>query len=206
MGKITSGIRELFTWKGRIRRVRFFLIHAVAMVLCAIPYSFFSTYSMSLVYYIKTSTILTSELLFMIVISILFLVVLILGMAIILGNAIKRLHDLNWSGSWAYLLFAPVTNFILFFLLLFRRGTNGPNKYGSDPLLKKNSVESKRNRLFEIVTFAPRHLYNRFLYLKDNPYSMETVGLILFYGFLTLIEVVLFLLIINGIVSYVYGY
>jgi uncharacterized membrane protein YhaH (DUF805 family) len=48
--------------------------------------------------------------------------------------AVKRLHDLNYSG-WLYLLvFVPIANLVLIILLLAGKGTAGPNKFGEDPL------------------------------------------------------------------------
>ena len=46
--------------------------------------------------------------------------------------AVKRLHDMNWSGWWAILCLVPYITIVMSFILLFCRGTYGPNKYGSD--------------------------------------------------------------------------
>lgn len=47
---------------------------------------------------------------------------------------IKRLHDLNRPG-WHWLLFVvPIYNFYLGAVLIFRKGTVGPNAFGADPL------------------------------------------------------------------------
>ena len=47
---------------------------------------------------------------------------------------IRRLHDLNHSGLWILVVFAPVAHFLFFVFLLFWKGTEGPNQYGPDPL------------------------------------------------------------------------
>ena len=49
----------------------------------------------------------------------------------------KRFNDLNRSG-WYYLAlsFVPLYQLYLVFILLFKRGTVGTNRYGPDPLLK----------------------------------------------------------------------
>jgi uncharacterized membrane protein YhaH (DUF805 family) len=48
---------------------------------------------------------------------------------------IKRLHDVDMP-DWIFLLFlVPGANIILGLYLLFKKGTQGPNKYGPDPLL-----------------------------------------------------------------------
>lgn len=68
---------------------------------------------------------------------------------------IKRLHDLGWSGWWAvliafypllifsenttFILIVSLIIFILSFILFFMPGTNGANKYGQDPLIKKKN-------------------------------------------------------------------
>lgn len=49
---------------------------------------------------------------------------------------VKRLHDID-RPSWHYwLLFIPFYNIYLGLVLLFKKGTTGPNKYGEDPLSK----------------------------------------------------------------------
>jgi uncharacterized membrane protein YhaH (DUF805 family) len=61
----------------------------------------------------------------------------LLGIAISVAGimpAVKRLHDLNYSG-WLYLLvFVPIANLVLIILLLAGNGTAGPNRFGEDPL------------------------------------------------------------------------
>lgn len=47
---------------------------------------------------------------------------------------IRRLHDLNYSGWWALLVFVPCVNFILGIYLTFFSGTVGENRFGADPL------------------------------------------------------------------------
>jgi len=47
---------------------------------------------------------------------------------------VKRLHDVDKPG-WYYLLFlVPLANLILGLYLLFKKGTQGTNKFGPDPL------------------------------------------------------------------------
>ena len=47
--------------------------------------------------------------------------------------AVRRLHDLDWSGWLWLILLIPVLNVFLGMVLLFKRGTEGPNKYGPAP-------------------------------------------------------------------------
>lgn len=44
--------------------------------------------------------------------------------------AVRRLHDLNWSGWWAVAMIVPLVNIVIAIPLLFFRGTKGANKYG----------------------------------------------------------------------------
>ena len=48
--------------------------------------------------------------------------------------SIRRLHDLDRSGWQVLLLAVPVFNITLGATLVFTKGTEGPNKYGEDPL------------------------------------------------------------------------
>ena len=46
----------------------------------------------------------------------------------------RRLHDLNRSGWWQLLLLIPLVGFIIIVWWACLRGTEGPNRYGRDPL------------------------------------------------------------------------
>jgi len=45
---------------------------------------------------------------------------------------VRRLHDIGASGWWI-LIFPIPFGLVLFFILLFKKGTPGPNKYGPPP-------------------------------------------------------------------------
>src|SRR5919202_2724167 len=49
-------------------------------------------------------------------------------------EAVKRLHDLERPGAHYWLLLIPFYNIYLALVLLFKRGTTGPNRYGDEPL------------------------------------------------------------------------
>ena len=51
-----------------------------------------------------------------------------------LALQVKRWHDLDKSGWWALTSFIPYVNFIIFIILGFVKGTEGPNRFGPDPL------------------------------------------------------------------------
>jgi uncharacterized membrane protein YhaH (DUF805 family) len=63
----------------------------------------------------------------------LFFAVLLSGAIGEICATIRRLHDLDRSGSRVFLLAIPVYNIYLECVLLFKRGTVGPNTYGEDP-------------------------------------------------------------------------
>lgn len=47
---------------------------------------------------------------------------------------IRRLHDLNRSGWYYFVLLVPLVNVLFSLYLFFAPGTVGPNQYGADPL------------------------------------------------------------------------
>lgn len=50
-----------------------------------------------------------------------------------LSLQIRRLHDADFSGWWLLIGLVPFIGFIAQLILPFFEGTEGPNKYGSDP-------------------------------------------------------------------------
>lgn len=50
-----------------------------------------------------------------------------------LAVAVRRLHDLGWSGWWFLALAIPFVAFVMLIAFMMR-GNVGPNKYGPDPL------------------------------------------------------------------------
>jgi uncharacterized membrane protein YhaH (DUF805 family) len=51
-----------------------------------------------------------------------------------LGLAIRRLHDLDRTGWWVLLWFIPIIGWIILIIWFCTRGTDGPNRFGPDPL------------------------------------------------------------------------
>jgi uncharacterized membrane protein YhaH (DUF805 family) len=64
----------------------------------------------------------------------LFVVVLLSGSIGEICVTVRRLHDLDRSGSHVFLLAIPIYNVYLECVLLFKRGTDGSNRYGEDPV------------------------------------------------------------------------
>jgi len=52
---------------------------------------------------------------------------------------VQRLHDLDKPGWYALLMLVPLVNFVLGLYLTFAAGSDGPNKYGEDPLAPENA-------------------------------------------------------------------
>ena len=55
-------------------------------------------------------------------------------------QVVKRLHDLGRPGWHYWLLLIPLYNIYLALVLLFVKGTPGPNPYGVDPLMHSEGV------------------------------------------------------------------
>lgn len=62
---------------------------------------------------------------------------IIVGLAVIAGSIsllVKRLHDLDKSGYFGFIALIPIVGFIFGLYLMFAKGTDGPNRFGEDPL------------------------------------------------------------------------
>jgi uncharacterized membrane protein YhaH (DUF805 family) len=46
----------------------------------------------------------------------------------------RRMHDLDRSGWWWLLMFIPLIGWLVLLIWACTRGSNGPNRYGPDPL------------------------------------------------------------------------
>jgi uncharacterized membrane protein YhaH (DUF805 family) len=59
------------------------------------------------------------------------------GLAVFLPGlavAIRRLHDLDRTGWWILLSLIPIVGWIILIIWDCTKGTNGPNRFGPDPL------------------------------------------------------------------------
>ena len=52
---------------------------------------------------------------------------------------IRRLHDTDHSGWWLLTAFIPLVQFYLLYLMFFKEGMQGDNKFGPDPLTYRRS-------------------------------------------------------------------
>jgi uncharacterized membrane protein YhaH (DUF805 family) len=51
-----------------------------------------------------------------------------------LSSFVRRLHDVDRSGWWIFISLIPVAGVILLLVWTVTRGTEGPNRFGGDPL------------------------------------------------------------------------
>ncbi|MEM9248990.1 MAG: DUF805 domain-containing protein [Pseudomonadota bacterium] len=51
-----------------------------------------------------------------------------------IGVAVRRLHDKDMSGWWYLLIFVPILGFLVLLYFFVQKGTDGDNRFGSDPL------------------------------------------------------------------------
>ena len=65
------------------------------------------------------------------ILSLLFLLAVILPS---IAVEVRRLHDIDRSGWWYLLNFVPILGFIVLLIWYVRPGTDGPNRYGLNPL------------------------------------------------------------------------
>lgn len=59
---------------------------------------------------------------------------------------IRRLHDVNKSGTWWFLFNVPLVCFYIIYLYL-KRGDSGPNQYGDPPDSGKEKVKCKMKEI-----------------------------------------------------------
>ena len=61
---------------------------------------------------------------------------LLVSLALVLPSLaalVRRLHDVDRSGWWYFIVFIPIIGFIVLIVFLVKRGTPGTNRYGPDP-------------------------------------------------------------------------
>lgn len=118
MDMILLPFRRYFEFSGRSRRLEFgvFVLFNIAMsiVLRAVDIQMGTFSVMSQVGFLG---------------GLYGLFILIPGIAL----GVRRLHDMNASGWWYLLTLIPLANFILFLVLLFKSGSEGPNNFGASP-------------------------------------------------------------------------
>ncbi len=117
-------VKELFLkFDGRLNRqaylYRYALLWVITTVMLAVLGGAFDDYDPSILEYALTA---------------LSLVALLFSAIATWALSVRRLHDLDKSGWWLLLFAIPLLNLWVSILIVFIKGTNGPNRYGEDPL------------------------------------------------------------------------
>ncbi len=50
-----------------------------------------------------------------------------------LAVSVRRLHDIDRSGWWTLLILIPLVGYIVLLVFFVKIGTDGPNRFGTDP-------------------------------------------------------------------------
>ena len=103
---------HIFSFKGRRNRKSYILFVLAVAVLSAI-----------------------SNIIFIEIAPVLVLIIFIPLTIAQLAVTTQRLRDTDHTGWWVLLGFIPIINLILGLYLLFKKGTEGNNRFGSDPLV-----------------------------------------------------------------------
>lgn len=56
--------------------------------------------------------------------------------------SIRRMHDLDKSGWWIFIVLVPVVGFLIYLYWVVQRGTVGPNRFGADPLAAQGAMRT----------------------------------------------------------------
>lgn len=117
-----SIINLLFSFKGRISRKPFWLFLLAGNALTALP----------VIFYFGTNTEAGES--FVNIVAIILLWPM-------LAVQTKRWHDRNKSAWWLLINLIPIIGFFWFLIENgFLKGTNGPNRFGPDPLTLEDEV------------------------------------------------------------------
>ena len=119
----TDNIKEkFFTWEGRLNR-KPYILRGLILSLISFAVQFIVAFILALVGTEGDTIVYVCTLA-----SFPFCVP-----GIMLG--IRRLHDTDRSGWWLLIGFVPLVNFYVLYLLLFKKGSVGANRFGADPMV-----------------------------------------------------------------------
>jgi serine/threonine protein kinase len=107
--------------------------------------------------------------------GIIMLVAVIIAIWISVAINVKRWHDLDHSGWWTIAGFIPYVNVIVLIILGFVKGTEGPNRFGTDPLGGRVSVD-KYDTAKKIIETPGRSI--KYFGKKDFQESYDSVTLL----------------------------
>ena len=109
--------KAFLSFEGRLNRLRFFLyllILLVVMIISQAAMRFWGGIAVTVVAGIVQITVVV----------------------VAISLWIRRLRDMNNSPWWSLIIFIPFLNFFVGWWLLIAYGTEGPNRFGPDPLAK----------------------------------------------------------------------
>lgn len=112
---------RFLTFKGRISRIDY---------ICILSYLCFSVAFFGLYYFFSNSMVL----------KIIFFIYTFAFIVVPVFITVQRLHDIGLSGTHYFYILMPFYNIKVILPLLLRKGIDGPNEYGEDPLAL--SIES----------------------------------------------------------------
>ena len=133
MHTIDKGIKEnFFQWKGRLNRKRY-IMRLLVLTLAVI--AVYIAFSAAFLAYIVQADLSEAEIMRKgpALEGLLLLCILpftVSGYMLM----IRRLHDIDLTGYFVLLNFIPFVNLGLLLYVLFKKGTEGDNAYGPDPL------------------------------------------------------------------------
>ena len=118
---------KFFSFDGRISRVNYWKVYFFLYSLLMVPYIW-------LLFSILSSVVQED------IASQITLLGFIFYRALRIPIDVRRCHDINFSGWHSIMLFIPLINLIFLLGNFTRKGTDGKNKYGENPLLEREDV------------------------------------------------------------------
>ena len=117
-------MEKYFTYQGRINRKRF-IFRSLAVIIASGVFSFIAGFILVLLGIVSNNE------------ESLETVGSLLGLPFSIAAimlSIRRWHDTNHSGWWFLIGFIPIINLYAIYMLYFKKGTDGTNDFGEDPL------------------------------------------------------------------------
>lgn len=69
------------------------------------------------------------------------LIIFMISVILIIRTFVQRLHDLDRQGREIFLMLIPFYNIYLMYVFALKKGSEGLNEYGINPIDKKKSIE-----------------------------------------------------------------
>ena len=124
---------ELFSFKGRMNRLKYWLYSIVPIAIMFIA-------AMPIILTAQEGREASPFF------SLLMFVAIVIAVWISLAIQVKRWHDIDQSGWWVLAGMIPYVNIIVLIVLGFVKGTEGTNRFGEDPLV--NNAQNNTNHQY----------------------------------------------------------